>query len=115
MIHILLSYLFEVPVALAQGAQPDATPDQAVSLPNPLGAGSTITSVIENILKWGFRFALAVVPIIVIIGAFQMLTSSGNPEKFAQGQKTILYAVIGLVVMAAATGIVSLVKTLLTG
>jgi hypothetical protein len=113
MLHTLASYALSIPQAFAQEVITIKGGTDAVTLPNPLGEGTTLIGLIEKITRWGFTFAIAVVPIIVVVGAFQMLTAAGNPEKFAKGQKTVLYAVIGLVIMAAATGIVSLVESLL--
>jgi len=113
MLNTLASYILAIPQALAQEVTTGKTGSDAVTLKNPLGEGTTLIILIERLTRWGFTFAVAIVPIIVIIGAFQMLTSAGNPEKFAKGQKTVLYAIIGLVIMAAATGMVSLVRSLL--
>lgn len=83
---------------------------RAVELHNPLGAGTTFRSLLGKIFTGVSQILLIVVPIIIVVGAFQMLFASGEPEKFKKGQKTIVYAVIGLVVVLLAQGIVAIVE-----
>lgn len=87
----------------------------AGNFPNPLGAGSTLETVIANIFKYLVQIATVIVPIMVVIGAFQMLMSSGDPGKFKKGRDTIMWALIGFAVLLMAFGIADIVKTLLKG
>lgn len=70
-----------------------------------LGLGSHTTSlnslpaIVVNTLFW-FAGALAV--IFIIVGAIQYIVSAGDSKKTAQAKSTILYAIIGLVLVAAA-------------
>ncbi len=89
-------------------------PSGEITLCNPLGAGSTIADVLKKILNEITLILSFIIPIIIIIGAFQMMFAAGNPEKFATGQKTIVYAIIGYVVVLLANGIISIVKSILT-
>lgn len=85
-----------------------------VQLDNPLGPNATIPSVLKNIFNQVTILLAFVVPIIIIVGAFQMMLSAGNPEKFAAGQKTIVYAIIGFVIVLMANGILAIVQRILT-
>lgn len=85
-----------------------------VQLDNPLGQNATIPSVLRRIFGEVTTILAFVIPIIIIIGAFQMMFAAGNPEKFAQGQKTIVYAIIGFVIILMANGIVAIVQRILT-
>ncbi len=85
-----------------------------IKLINPLGENATFIELLQHIFTEATKIIAVIVPIIVIIGAFQMMFARGEPEKFITGQKTILYAVIGFVVILMANGIVSIVKSLLT-
>jgi hypothetical protein len=96
-----------------------ALDQNVVELENPLGRNKDkspkgLIDILVSVFKAMRNVMFAIVPIFVVVGAFQMLFSSGNPEKFATGQKTILYAVIGLVVILIANGIVAIVKSILT-
>ena len=87
---------------------------QTIKLVDPLGGGETFTSVataVAGFLFWDVAAPLST--IMVLVGAFQLITSAGNPEKVSQGRKTILYAAIGLAIALVAGGIVSLIKSLI--
>jgi hypothetical protein len=89
---------------------------QAVTLTDPLGGKETFTSVataVAGFLFWDIAAPLAT--IMVLVGAFQLITSSGDPEKVSQGKKTITYAAIGLVVALIAGGIVSIIQSFVSG
>jgi hypothetical protein len=83
---------------------------------NPLGSsgindfGTLIQCVIVYFTKY---IAPPIVVIAILYGAFVMLTAGGEPEKFSTGRKIILYAIIGYVVVLVATGLVSVVLSVL--
>jgi hypothetical protein len=96
-------------------AAPAAAPTTGViKLANPLGAGATIPGILKRIFNQVAIILAFVIPIIIIIGAFQMMFAQGNPEKFAEGQKTITYAIIGYVIILMANGIIAIVQRILT-
>lgn len=88
-------------------------PNGEIRLCNPIGEGATVMTVLTKIFDTMMTVMLVVVPIFIVIGAFQMMFAAGNPEKFATGQKTILYSVIGLVIILMAKGIVAIVTSIL--
>lgn len=47
--------------------------------------------------------------IIIIIGGISMITSDGDSQKFKNGRNTIIYAAVGLVIIALAQSIITLV------
>lgn len=85
-----------------------------VELYNALGPEQTIPKLISRIFTALVWIAAFIAPIFIIYGAYQMLTSAGSAEKFENGKKTVLYTVIGFLVVLAAKGIVDIVKTALT-
>lgn len=97
--------IFLIPRALAED----------IKLDNPLGSNTTFDAILKNILGWLLKAANIIVPIVIIFGAFQMIFANGQPEKFKTGQKVILYAVIGYIVVLLANGIADIVKNTLTG
>ena len=87
---------------------------QSITLTDPLGGKETFTSVavaVAGFLFWDVAVPLSV--IMVLVGAFQLITSSGDPEKVSQGRKTILWAAVGLAIALVAGGIVTIIKSLL--
>src|SRR5579884_1294923 len=76
-------------------ATPQGTPD----------INHTITLVV-NVLSWVVGIAAV---IMVIVGGLRFVTSGGDATKAAGARSTILYAIIGLVVVALAQVIVKFV------
>lgn len=61
--------------------------------------------LLQNILNIVWFTMGMVAVIMIIIGAYQYLTSNGEPAKTSKAMQTILYSVIGLVVAIAAFAI----------
>ena len=83
-----------------------------VSLPNPLGVES-IPELLNNIAGYLIYISIPVVTIMIVYGAFQILTAAGSPEKFKSGKQTIVYAIIGFIIVILAKGITALIEEIL--
>ena len=72
-------------------------------------ANNTVTNTIGsivNVLSW----IVGVVAIVmIIIGGLYFVISSGDATKTARARNTVIYALVGLIVVAAAQGIVHFV------
>ncbi len=64
------------------------------------------SSQMQNILALLFGVMAAVAVIVIIIAAINFATSEGNSEKISNAKKTIIYALIGLVIALSAEAIV---------
>lgn len=89
------------------------TGGRTIKLPNPLGA-NTIPQLLDNIAGALVWFAAPIVTLMILVGAFQILTAGGNPENLIKGRKTITYAVIGFAVVLAAKSLSILMRNLLS-
>ena len=79
------------------------------------GAGAQVENIIQvsiNIIS--IVVAVAAV-IMIIIGGFRYITSNGDPGSVSGAKNTILYAIVGLVIVALAQIIVRFVVGQLTG
>ncbi len=95
-------------VAAAAGAQVALA--DAVGVPNPVGKqdlGGVLVSVVNALLI----FAGAVAVLFLIIGGFRYVISTGNEQQVEGAKKTILYAVLGLIVIFVAFVLVQLIET----
>ncbi|MFH0788740.1 MAG: hypothetical protein V2B13_14155 [Pseudomonadota bacterium] len=72
-----------------------------------------LINIINTIVDWIFAFLVIFAVFYVMMGAFNILTSSGNPQKVSSGRNFILYAAIGLLVAFIARAIPSLVKSIM--
>jgi len=95
---------------------------KAQTLCDPLGGNgcapgtesfTSISTAVAVFLFWDI--ALPLCTIMVLVGAFQLITSSGDPEKVSQGRKTILYAAVGFAIALVAGSITNIIKSFVTG
>ena len=84
------------------------------SLTNPLEF-DTIESLLDKIADILFTYSIPLLVIMIIIGAFYLITAGGSPEKIKTGKKVITWAIIGFVVILIAGSIASLIRNLLEG
>lgn len=74
-------------------------------------SGTEANRLIKNIINI-FSIVVGVVAVImIIVGGFRYITSGGNDSSVSGAKNTILYAVVGLVVVALAQIIVRFVLT----
>ncbi len=86
-----------------------AIPVAAVTFANPIKYG-TIPQVIEAIVNFIMIISIPLLSGAVIYGGLIMITSAGKPEKFNQGWQTILYAVVGFIVVLLAKGVTLVIQ-----
>lgn len=87
-----------------------------ITLSNPLGGNcNDLTCPAQAIINFLFTIAIPLCAIMVLVGGFQMLTAAGDPAKFSNGRKTILYAVAGFAVVLIAGGVATLIRNTLGG
>lgn len=111
LIVILVSAFILMNIALADEGGENPSP---ITLPNPLGTTDTVWELIDKIIAALRDFiAPPIVGLMVIYGAFQILTASDNEDKFKSGKKTILYAVIGYAIIFIASGISLIIRDVL--
>ena len=102
-------------VFCASAASVFADNNTTITLNDPLG-GANFATVANNVIFFlSTTVAIPLTAIMVLVGAFQMTTSAGDPEKVSKGRKTLLYAAIGFLVALIATGITSVIKSVITG
>jgi len=70
-------------------------------------------SAVYTVKNWVFFAVMAVSTIMVILGAFSIVTAGGDPSKLSSGRNYILYAMIGFAVALFSTAIPTLVQGLL--
>jgi hypothetical protein len=76
---------------------------------DPSGAPKTLSDTIATIINLLSVFGGALAVIMLIIGGFRYITSSGSPEGTKSARNTIVYALVGLVIIAVAQIVVHFV------
>lgn len=117
MLTKLFIALYGIPTVFAQqpGGNPPASRGSDFWLYDPLGCGGAsdggLTCVLKGITGSLKLIAIPIVSIMVIVGAFQILTAAGKDEQISKGKKTILYAVIGMAIILISDGIAGIIKS----
>lgn len=79
--------------------------------PVPGGVGDiSVAELLTKVITWVLAFAAAVAVLFLILGGLQYVTSAGNKDRIDKAKQTILYAVIGLIVIALSFVIVTFVS-----
>ncbi len=86
---------------------------QGVEIENPIEADD-IRELVEGISKWIYWIALTLAPLMIIIGAFYLITASGDPDRVNTGKKIITWTIIGIAIVLLSTGIMSIIKEILS-
>lgn len=69
---------------------------------NDVATIQCLEPMFENLVRAILSLAGVALFIMLVVGGFGYLTSSGDPKKLEQAKQTITYAAIGIVLMAAA-------------
>lgn len=91
----------------ATGVQVHAQ-QKAPDLPDPTGAND-FGVILSTIINGALVFAGAIAVLFLIIGGFRYVVSSGNPDQVEGAKKTILYAVLGLIIIFVAFLVVNFI------
>lgn len=86
--------------------------DEQCSIKSPEeagGLGKFIWIIISNILDMIFQAIAYVAVGFIMYGGFMFMTSAGNPDQAAKGRKTLINAIVGLVIAVSAGIIVNLI------
>lgn len=79
-----------------------ATNQEVCKLDNPLANDKTeATQIIATVIKTALGIIGALTLLMLVWGGFQWLTSAGNPEKVKMGTQTMVWAVIGVLLVFA--------------
>ncbi|MDD3729264.1 MAG: hypothetical protein PHH17_02895 [Candidatus Pacebacteria bacterium] len=85
----------------------------AVSLPNPLSNVSNIVDLINAIISFLQTVALAAAPVAIVVGAWYLLVSGGDPGKVTTGRNIIVIALIGVAIIVTANVLISIIRNIL--
>ena len=110
--HIVKIFAFAQALLL-----PGAALAADIPIPNTpalLGSGGQGLNFYVNIIVNGLLGIAGIIAVVVlIVGGFQYASAAGNEDQVENAKKTITYAIIGLVIVAAALLVVNTVLQLL--
>lgn len=79
--------------------------------PTPLPAAQTWPTIVTFIQGTLYTVGGVIIVIMIIIAGIMFITASGDPEKVQKARNTLLYAVVGGVVLVLATSIFSIISS----
>jgi len=93
----------------------NSSASRVVKLDNPLMTGANPAEIIGLIIKSALGVIGGLTLLMLVWGGFQWLTSAGNPDKVQKGSKTMLWAIIGLILTLGSYVLLIAVLGFLTG
>lgn len=92
-----------------------ATTHAQVTLTNPLGE-TDVNVIIGRVIQGFLSVSGTIALLMFIYGGLIWLTSNGNPDNIKKGKKILVWAILGIVVIASAYVITNtILNALLTG
>lgn len=83
----------------------------AQGIPNPLGEGTTISTIIQRLVSFAQSLLAPLSVIAVLLAGLFYMTSGGNPEKLKRAHRTLVWAVIGIAIVLLAATAESIIRT----
>ena len=78
-----------------------------IEIKNPL-TYNTFHELIDRIINFVFMIAIPIATIAILIAGYMFVTAAGEAEKVLTARKTIQWALIGLLVIICAKGLIAL-------
>ena len=101
---------YSIPAGPA-GARGGYPYEEAAGLPNPLGI-SSLSQLIQKIVEALTLIAAPIVTLMVMYGAWKIVTSAGDAAKLKEGGKIIMYAAVGFGIMLLSGGLTQIIQSL---
>lgn len=74
-----------------------------------------LAQIVTNVIGFAFMFLGAVTLLMLLWGSIRFITSAGDPKAILAARQTMMYAIIGAVVVLMAFVLVNIVTTTLGG
>ncbi len=93
----------------------NAAEPETVSLENPLTVEANPSTIIGLFIKAILGIVGGLALVMAVYGGFQWLTAAGNKEKIDSGSKTMLWAIVGLILTLSSYLLVDTFLNFLSG
>lgn len=112
-IYILFLFYFLFPLfdpVFAQNLVPESWSERCQE--NEVATIQGFECIFQNIIRILLPLLAIALFVMLVLGSFEWLTSSGDPKKLQKARSTMTYAIIGLVLFFGIYFIFNLIKTL---
>lgn len=100
--------------AASSGCTPGNNGREVCTLTNPIGS-TEVSSIVAKVISTLLGIIGGLTLLMFVWGGFQWLTSAGSPEKVKNGMQTMVWAVIGVMLVLASYLLLSTFLNFLTG
>jgi len=87
-------------------------PEGVVYYCNPL-SGDGLNSITDYLIDFIFKISIVVVPVLVVYGAFMIITAAGDADKIKQAKALILWTLIGFTIVLLSRGVSDLIEVII--
>ena len=84
----------------------------SVSINNPFGNSLHITNIFSSVFNLFYFIVGIVFFVLIIVSGIRIITSNGSREKVSKAQSTLMYAIIGLIVIVLAGVIIKILSSI---
>ena len=85
------------------------SPPVSISLNNPLEGIGSIEGLVKTLLNVLIVLAVPIVVFFIILAGFKYVTARGEPAKLEEAKRSLVYAIIGGVIIVGATAIFEII------
>lgn len=91
------------------------TPVLGVTFTNPFGqeGPQDVVSLFSHLINFLFNLAIFLCAFVIVYAGFLFVTSAGNQQKAQTAQKTLIWALVGLVVVLIANYVPDIIRGIL--
>jgi hypothetical protein len=89
------------------------TNTQVVEIKNPLSSTS-FTDLVGKLITAILTIAAPIAVVMILVGAFQIMTANGSEEGVTNGKNTIKYAIVGFAIIVMSQVAVDIIKSILS-
>jgi hypothetical protein len=104
---VIVAFLYALPKTSVYAAQ-----DWGTCVIDEVATIQCLVPLFENIVMAVMQISGVVLFIMFIIGGYHLLLSGGDPKKLEQGRNTLMYAILGLVLIVVAYLIIQLISVI---
>ena len=109
-LYLILGLLFLLPI-FTKAAPTNTSKIDTVTLENPLKNVSSIEGLLVTILNIVEILMIPVIVFFIILAGFKYVTARGNSTKVEEATQALTYAIIGGVLILAATAISDIIQS----
>jgi len=95
------------------GGDPLPPPIEILDAPTGPRTGAEVVEIIKNVTNWLFFGFLLLVPIFVILAAFQYVSGGGDPAQVSSARKKLIFAAVAVIIATLAKGFVTVATSIL--